>query len=291
MWWSRKRAPRPTRQRRHDSVEGWCSTRRLLAAQRVGLACFVFFAVFLFAQSLTGWRTAVADAVQHGGSSFTYWKYLTTGHFAEATFENWESEFLQMGAFVLLTVFFLQKGSGESKQEHDDPRDEDPRDHRDDPDAPWPVRRGGAWLTVYENSLLIAFAVLFLGSFVGHAVAGAHEYSAEQHEHGAPASARGSSSARRSSGSSRSRTGRASSSPSARSSCSRSSSANAAPPNPNRSTPRTARPATTELDHAADTPMLHRPRTGVSAPAHVGLARGGWPGRLRCGRHGRHRRC
>ena len=150
------------------------------------VACFVIFTLFWIAQSLTGWRAAVADAVQHGGSSVTYWRDLTTGHFAEATFENWESEFLQMGAFVLLTVFFLQKGSGESKQEHDDPRDEDPRGHRADPDAPWPVRRGGAWLTVYENSLLIAFAVLFLGSFVGHAIAGAHEYTSEQHEHGSP---------------------------------------------------------------------------------------------------------
>jgi hypothetical protein len=150
----------------------------------LSLACFAIFAVFLVAQSLTGWRSAVADAVQHGEASFTYWRYLTTGHFAEATFENWESEFLQMGAFVLLTVFLLQKGSGESKKDHDDPRDEDPRNHHDDPDAPWPVRRGGAWLALYENSLLIAFAVLFIGSFVGHAIAGAHEYSAEQHEHG-----------------------------------------------------------------------------------------------------------
>ena len=70
---------------------------------------------------------AVADALQHGGIGFTYWPYLTTGHFAEATFENWESEFLQMGAFVLLTVFLVQKGSGESNQDHDDPRDDHPR--------------------------------------------------------------------------------------------------------------------------------------------------------------------
>jgi hypothetical protein len=151
----------------------------------LSVTCFAIFLVFLVAQSLTGWRTAVADAVQHGGSGFGYWHYLTTGHFAEATFENWESEFLQMGAFVLLTAFLLQKGSGESKKDHDDPRDEDPRGHRDDPDAPWPVRRGGAWLALYEYSLLIAFTVLFLGSLVGHAVAGAHEYSSEQHEHGA----------------------------------------------------------------------------------------------------------
>ena len=150
----------------------------------LSLACFAIFAVALVAQSLTGWRTSVADATQHGEAAFSYWNYLTTSHFFEATFENWESEFLQMGAFVLLTVYLLQRGSGESKQEGDDPRDEDPRRHRNDPDVPWPVRRGGAWLYLYERSLLIAFAVLFLGSFVGHAVAGAHEYTAEQHAHG-----------------------------------------------------------------------------------------------------------
>jgi Domain of unknown function (DUF6766) len=152
----------------------------------LSLACFAIFAVVLVAQSLTGWRTAVADAVQHGGSDISYWTYLTTGHFAEATFENWESEFLQMAAFVLLTAYLLQRGSGQSKKERDDPRDEDPRLHRNDPDAPWPVRRGGAWLYLYERSLFIAFSVLFIASFVGHAVSGAHEYSAEQHEHGDP---------------------------------------------------------------------------------------------------------
>jgi hypothetical protein len=150
----------------------------------LSLTSFAIFALALIAQSLTGWRTSVADAVQHGGASFGYWTYLTTGHFAEATFENWESEFLQMASFVLLTAYLIQRGSGESKKERDDPRDEDPRLHRDNPDAPWPVRRGGVWLYVYERSLFLAFLVLFIGAFVGHAVSGAREYSAEQHEHG-----------------------------------------------------------------------------------------------------------
>jgi hypothetical protein len=148
------------------------------------LACFAIFGALLVCQSLTGWRTSVADAVEHGDSSFSFWTYLTTAHFAEATFENWESEFLQMAAFVILTVHLLQHGSGESKKEHDDPRDEDPRLHKDDPDAPWPVRHGGAWLLVYERSLMIAFAVLFVASWVAHAIAGAHEYTAQQHQHG-----------------------------------------------------------------------------------------------------------
>jgi hypothetical protein len=150
----------------------------------LSLVCFVIFFVLLVAQSVTGWRTDINDATQHGESAMSYWTYLTTGHFSEATFENWESEFLQMGAFVLLTVHLLQRGSGESKKETDDPRDEDPRRHRNDPGAPWPVRRGGVWLYLYERSLLIAFFALFIMSLIGHAIAGAHEYTAEQHEHG-----------------------------------------------------------------------------------------------------------
>ena len=62
-----------------------------------------------------------------------------------------------MGSFVLLTVFLIQKGSPESKQPGGDDVDEDPRGSADDPDAPGPVRRGGLWLVLYENSLLIAF--------------------------------------------------------------------------------------------------------------------------------------
>jgi len=43
-------------------------------------------------------------------------------------FENWESEFLQMGSYVLFTVFLFQKGSAESKDpEKEEAQDADPR--------------------------------------------------------------------------------------------------------------------------------------------------------------------
>ncbi|MGI8565610.1 MAG: DUF6766 family protein, partial [Pyrinomonadaceae bacterium] len=54
-------------------------------------------------------------------------------------------------------------------------------------DAPWPVRRGGWVLKLYENSLALAFLLLFLISFALHAVGGAEEYSEEQLQHGEPA--------------------------------------------------------------------------------------------------------
>ena len=81
----------------------------------LSIVLFGLFAVFLVGQSLTGWRTYNSDQREHGEPTVDYGSYLTTGHFVEATFENWESEFLQMGAYVVLTVWLVQKGSSESK--------------------------------------------------------------------------------------------------------------------------------------------------------------------------------
>jgi hypothetical protein len=154
-----------------------------LRNSKLAVACFAIFVVLLFAQSLTGWKERNNDAVTHHQATISYGEYLTTGHFYEATFENWESEFLQMAAFVVLTVWLVQKGSAESKQPGGDAVDEDPERHRNDPNAPWPVRRGGVWLKLYKNSLLVAFVVLFVGSMIGHAVGGTAEYNSEQVEH------------------------------------------------------------------------------------------------------------
>ncbi|MET0594203.1 MAG: DUF6766 family protein, partial [Polyangiaceae bacterium] len=99
--------------------------------------------------------------------------YLGSGHFLEALFENWESEFLQMGVFVVLSVKLRQKGSAESKP-LDEPSksDQDPREHAHERGVPWPVRRGGMVLVLYENSLAVAFMALFLVSFAMHAAGG-----------------------------------------------------------------------------------------------------------------------
>ncbi|HYE85287.1 MAG TPA: DUF6766 family protein [Vicinamibacterales bacterium] len=113
--------------------------------------------------------------------------YLTSGHFISATFENWESEFLQMAVFILLTTVLVQKGSPESRRPHvKELVDADPRDHADDPDAPWPVRRGGWILTLYENSLGLAFILLFLVSWIGHAAGGFAAYVEDLVTHGQP---------------------------------------------------------------------------------------------------------
>ena len=159
--------------------------RRWVRENSLSIALFGFFVLFITAQSLTGWRSFNADQTEHHQRTLSYGSYLTSAHFVEATFENWESEFLQMASYVLLTVWLVQKGSSESKPLNGDPElDADPRTQRDQEDAPDPVRRGGLWLVLYENSLGLAFAVLFLMSITMHALGGAREYSAEQVAHG-----------------------------------------------------------------------------------------------------------
>jgi hypothetical protein len=147
----------------------------------------LFLLIWLGGQSWAGHRAHNEELVGHGEPTVSFGEYLTSAHFGEATFENWESEFLQMGAYVLLTAWLVQRGSAESKKlRGDETVDRDPASHAGDAHAPWPLRRGGLALALYKNSLSIAFFTLFALSFVGHAVTGAREFNSEQVAHGEP---------------------------------------------------------------------------------------------------------
>ena len=159
--------------------------RRLFRDNGLSITVFTLFVAILIGQSLVGQRVYNQDQVEHGQAAITYLSYLQTHSFLEVTFENWESEFLQMAAYVLLTAYLFQRGSVESKDpDAQEPTDEDPQTQPTDPDAPWPVRRGGIVLKLYAHSLFTAFVVLFLFSFVLHAIGGAGQYSQDQIEHG-----------------------------------------------------------------------------------------------------------
>jgi hypothetical protein len=158
--------------------------RRVLRDNGLSITMFALFLIFLVAQSIAGYKASNSDNEEHRQPPESYGEYLTSGAFVEATFENWESEFLQMGAYVVLTALLIQKGSPESKKPDGDDVDEDPRTRSDAPEAPGPVRRGGMALSVYEHSLSIALFALFLLSFVLHALGGHAEFNQQQLEHG-----------------------------------------------------------------------------------------------------------
>jgi hypothetical protein len=160
--------------------------RRFLRDNGLSLVWFgLFFLAFIIGQTLAGHREYNHGQHDHGRPEVTYAEYLTTPHFVEATMENWESEFLQMFLFVFLTVFLYQRGSAESKDpDKDEEADRDPRRSKNKKDAPWPVRRGGFALRLYENSLALTLFAIFAVSFLLHAAGGAREYNQDQEEHG-----------------------------------------------------------------------------------------------------------
>lgn len=144
----------------------------------LGIVLITLMIICWYGQFVTGWKTENKELAEEGQKLLSRGEYLHSGHFIQATFENWESEFLQMMLYVLLTVFLRQKGSSESKpMEEKEDVDREPQVH---PKAPWPVKKGGIWLKLYKHSLSIAFCLLFLISFIFHFYGSFEEYRTEQ---------------------------------------------------------------------------------------------------------------
>ncbi|CAH0201522.1 hypothetical protein MP478_09520 [Chryseobacterium sp. WG14] len=132
----------------------------------------------LLGQFFTGWSVENKELAENGQKALTLTQYIYSGHFIQATFENWESEFLQMMLYVLLTISLRQKGSSESKSmEGKEDVDREPIVH---PKAPWPVKKGGIWLKIYKHSLSLAFGILFLASFILHFYGSLKDFNNEQ---------------------------------------------------------------------------------------------------------------
>lgn len=156
---------------------------RFLRDNALTLVMFSLFLASLIGQSLVGHRYYNNTQREHGAGPVSLLDYLRSGGFVEAVFENWESEFLQMAIYVLLTGILVQRGASESK-DPDQPDEDDPEAHRHDPNAPGPVRRGGWMLKLYEHSLSLALFGLFGVSWVLHAMGGAREECRDQRLHG-----------------------------------------------------------------------------------------------------------
>ena len=140
---------------------------------------FLFiFILALAAQAFTGWKEHNNDLQDKNAPELSFSTYLQTGHFISATFENFQSEFLQMALYVLMTINLRQIGSAESKsldEEEDVDRKPVPSE-----DAPWPVKKGGWILKLYSNSLGIAFFILFFLSWGMHLFGSWKEHNVDQ---------------------------------------------------------------------------------------------------------------
>jgi hypothetical protein len=162
--------------------------KRFLRDNGLSVALLALFAVSWVGQSFTGWRHHNDEQRDHNQPAVSWTEYVRSGDFLESTFENWESEFLQMAAFLILSALLVQRGSAESKKPPGQEAGSHASKNREagiPADAPGPVHRGGLALTLYKRSLSVVLLVLFAFSFLFHGVYGQRKFNEEAVAHGA----------------------------------------------------------------------------------------------------------
>jgi hypothetical protein len=132
------------------------------------IVLLALFALSVLGQWIAGWHVENEELLRHGEESISLAAYTVDPSFLSSVFENWESEFLQMSAYVVLTAMLIQRGSAESRNPDDPLRDSGLEAQARKPGAPRMLRGGAAARWLYAHSLGIALFVLFLLSFLLH---------------------------------------------------------------------------------------------------------------------------
>jgi hypothetical protein len=148
-----------------------------------------FLALFLAAlvlQAIAGHADFNEDQLRHDNPTMSLGRYVISSEFGVAVLENWQSEYLQFTLFIVATVWLLQRGSPESKQLDKAGRESD-KDQRvgphANPDSPRWAKVADLRRTLYENSLLMVMAAIWVGSWFAQSITGVNEYNAERLDH------------------------------------------------------------------------------------------------------------
>ena len=153
--------------------------KRHLRNQGLSLFFFALFVAALIGQAIAGHAEFNDEAVAHGSETLSFWGYVVSSDFGQAVMENWQSEYLQFTLFVFATVWFVQKGSPESKKVED-------VGTQTDAEQQIAGRDGGLGLFLYSNSLLIVMAAIWIGSWLAQSLTGLNVFNEQALEHGEP---------------------------------------------------------------------------------------------------------
>ena len=169
--------------------------RRFLREQSLSLVFLGLFLAAVAGQAYAGWQdynnVETWHALMAGETpeTLSFGRYITTSSFAQAVTENWQSEYLQFTLFILLTVWFIQKGSPESKQPGEEGGQTDKEqlvgEHVKRNSPTW-AKAGGIRLWIYSNSLVLVMAVIWVWSWFAESVSGWSEHNADLLEHEQP---------------------------------------------------------------------------------------------------------
>jgi hypothetical protein len=147
--------------------------KRFWTDNGLSVVLIALFTVFWLAQALTGWAVYNEELQQLRQPILSWPQYLMTSHFWSTTAENWESEFLQMAAYVILTIYLRQRGSAESNPFPD----EQTKAEKNQSDFAPP----GFWR---RNSLSLVLLGMFVGALIIHLFSSWKTYNLEQQARG-----------------------------------------------------------------------------------------------------------
>jgi hypothetical protein len=160
--------------------------RKFLRENSLSLFFGVLLLLALLGESVAGWKQFNEEALTHHSETMRYLRYLVSSDFGEGVMENWQSEFLQFTTFIAATIWFLQKGSSESKALEDAGRESDQKQRV----GGYADARAPAWakvrdwrLRVYENSLLIVMTTIFFLTWFAQSLTGLNKFNGEQMDH------------------------------------------------------------------------------------------------------------
>jgi hypothetical protein len=160
---------------------------RTLRDHSLSLFFFAIFIAALIGQAIAGTAEFNNDAIAHGSETMSFWSYVVSVDYGQAVMENWQSEYLQFTLFIFATVWFVQKGSPESKKVDEVGTQSDAEQlvgEHARPDSPKWARAHGLKLFLYSNSLLIVMGTIWIGSWTAQSLTGWRAYNETQIEHG-----------------------------------------------------------------------------------------------------------
>jgi hypothetical protein len=159
---------------------------RALRAMRengIGLLFGGLFLLFLVGQAISGQVQFNDQQIATGADPVSFLQYVTSSSFAVDVVENWQSEYLQFFLYIFATVWFVQRGSPESKDVEKAGTESDEEqlvgEHARS-DSPRAARSDNLRGVLFSRSLGIVMGGIFLLSWLAQSVAGWAAYNVEQ---------------------------------------------------------------------------------------------------------------
>jgi hypothetical protein len=157
--------------------------RAFLRHNSLSLFFGLIFLIALAGQALSGWYSFNDEQTAEHLATISLGTYLTSASFAVDVAENWQSEYLQFLLYILATVWFLQRGSPESKPldqaglESD--REQKVGQHATEESPRW-AGTGGLRTLTFSWSLALVMGTIFVCSWLVQSIAGWAAYNEQQ---------------------------------------------------------------------------------------------------------------